>query len=304
MSAMIVDDLTLTYDGGGGVRTVSMKAADRAVTAVIGPNGAGKTVLFSILAGLSSPQSGSVRFGKPDARVAFCPDVPQFEPWLSASEVVRASLELTQRAPRRGGARAAERVDAALDACGLTVVAQRRIAAFSRGMLQRLGIAAALVTDPDILILDEPSSALDPVGRADVRALVEVEKTRRCVVLSSHLLSEVEVLADHIVVLDGGTVVGQGTPAELMRAGRKPVWAVRFDAPISESVCEGLTPAPGMRLTRVARDQLILEFATFADAASHLLPVVSEVGVPVLEIAPCGRDLDSFFARLLDGARA
>ncbi len=101
MSAMIVDDLTLTYDGGGGVRTVSMKAADRAVTAVIGPNGAGKTVLFSILAGLSSPQSGSVRFGKSDARVAFCPDVPQFEPWLSASEVVRASLELTQRAPRR-----------------------------------------------------------------------------------------------------------------------------------------------------------------------------------------------------------
>src|SRR5699024_2216947 len=151
-------------------------ADDRAVTAVIGPNGAGKTVLFSIIAGLARAGSGTVDFASPTARVAYCPDVPQFEPWLTALEVVETSLaisrESTGRARITRGTGGDGLAREALDACGLGTVMNRRVADFSRGMLQRLGIAAALVADPEILILDEPNSALDPIGRADVRNII------------------------------------------------------------------------------------------------------------------------------------
>lgn len=297
--ALIVDDLTLAYPRGGGIHGVTFTAADRAVTAVIGANGAGKTVLFSVVAGLCTPQAGAVAFAIEDARVAYCPDIPQFEPWLTASEVVQTSLALAQRATRTSGVDATRRAAAALDACGLGAVARRRIADFSRGMLQRLGIAAALVSDPEVLILDEPQSALDPVGRADMRALILAEGKNRCVLLSSHLLSEVELLADHVVVLDKGAVVANGTPAELLRAGRRPVWTVRFDAPVPAGRTLPRLEDSHVGLAREAADTVTLTFPSFAEAADRLLPCVQALGLPVLEITLRDDDLDSTFARLV-----
>ena len=119
---------------------------------------------------------------------------------MTATEIVETSLALSDASGDIS-------VSEALDQCGLTRVAHRRVADFSRGMLQRLGIAAALVLDPGLLIMDEPNSALDPVGHADVRHLIHEQKQHRCILLSSHLLSEVEQLADYIIVISEGRVI-------------------------------------------------------------------------------------------------
>ena len=305
-TALTVKDLTRVYPGGGGVRDIGFTVADRAVTAVIGPNGAGKTVLFSIIAGLTRAQSGSVDFTSPDARVAYCPDVPQFEPWLTAVEVVRTSLAVsreTMGSPSTGRTRFARDTDdvasGALRACGLGPVADRRVADFSRGMLQRLGIAAALVTDPDILILDEPNSALDPIGRAEVRDIITAQKRQRCILLSSHMLSEVEQLADHIVVIDQGRLVTQGTTAAILTEGLAPEWAIRLGAPPAITACELAAAVPEACFEFEADMLCTARFTSFDAAATSLVTALRTFDAPIVEVTLADRDLDASFARIV-----
>lgn len=296
-AALIIDDLTLVHPGGGGIRDVSFTAQDRGLTAVIGANGAGKTVLFTLIAGLASPQSGTIRFPGSGATVAYCPDVPQFEGWLTATEVVTTSAHTASTRGTR--ANAARQARDALDACGLAAVSHRRVADFSRGMLQRLGIAAALVTDPDILILDEPNSALDPIGRADVRELILDQRQRRCILLSSHLLSEVEALADHVITLDQGRVVAQGRPSELLGAGLEPVWTIRLTDPTELDLAELAGRVPQARFESDGSETCHVRFESFDAARDHLLAAVLALDTPVIEVTLRDRDLDAAFARLV-----
>lgn len=297
-AALKVGDLTRIYPGGGGIRGIDFTADERAVTAVIGPNGAGKTVLFSIIAGLARPESGTVEFASPNARVAYCPDVPQFESWLTALEVVEISLAMSRR--REDRARIVrETAREALEACGLGSVKDRRVADFSRGMLQRLGIAAALVTDPEILILDEPNSALDPIGRADVRGIITAQKRHRCILLSSHMLSEVEQLADHIVVIDQGRVITQGTTASILTEGIAPVWAIRLGTPAQISAADLAVAVPEARFEFDADMLCTVRFPSFESAAEHLVTALQTLRTPIIEVTLRDRDLDASFARII-----
>lgn len=302
-TALTVKNLTRVYPGGGGVRAIDFTADERAVTAVIGPNGAGKTVLFSIIAGLASAESGTVDITSPHARVAYCPDVPQFESWLTALEIVQISIAVARECPGRDGvARSgagAGRAREALQACGLGAVMHRRVGDFSRGMLQRLGIAAALITDPEILILDEPHSALDPIGRADMRALITEQKRHRCILLSSHLLSEVEQLADHIVVIDKGRLVTQGDTASILTAGLEPVWTIRLGAPAQISEDDLAAAVPEARFTFETDTLCTARFRSFDAAATQLMKALHHLRAPLLEVTLRDRDLDASFARIV-----
>lgn len=295
-TALRVSHLSRVFANGAGIHDICLSAQDRSVTAVIGPNGAGKTVLFSAITGLCPVDEGNVEVAT-GKTVAYCPDVPQFESWLTATEIVETSLALSDASGDIS-------VSEALDQCGLTRVAHRRVADFSRGMLQRLEIAAALVLDPGLLILDEPNSALDPVGRADVRRLIHEQKQHRCILLSSHLLSEVEQLADHIIVISEGRVISQGTTVDLLTSGREPSWTLRF--------LHSYEPDEQARLTaRLHRTFPSGSFATpttttctvrfpSLDMGTALLPkVMEQVDVPMLEVTLTGRDLDASFAHLV-----
>lgn len=297
-TALTVKNLTRVYPGGGGVRGIGFTAGERAVTAVIGPNGAGKTVLFSIIAGLAQAQSGTVDFASPNARVAYCPDVPQFESWLTAREVAETSLAVSREriVPDTGGDDFAR---GALDACGLRAVMDRRVADFSRGMLQRLGIAAALVTDPEILILDEPHNALDPIGRADVRDIITEQKRHRCVLLSSHMLSEVEQLADHIVVINEGRVLTQGTTASILTDGLEPVWTIRLGQPAQISAADLAVAVPEARFEFETDMLCTAHFRSFEAAATQLMTALRVFRSPVIEVTLRDRDLDTSFARIV-----
>ncbi|AGS36064.1 ABC transporter (plasmid) [Corynebacterium maris DSM 45190] len=302
-TALTVKDLTRVYPGGGGVRGIGFTADERAVTAVIGPNGAGKTVLFSIIAGLAQAESGTVYFASPKARVAYCPDVPQFESWLTALEVVETSLavsrESTVQARIARGTGGDGFARGALEACGLGSVMDRRVADFSRGMLQRLGIAAALVTDPEILILDEPNSALDPIGRADVRDIITEQKRHRCILLSSHMLSEVEQLADHIVVIDQGRVVTQGTTASILTDGLEPVWTIRLGKPAQISASDLAVAVPDACFEFETDTLCTARFRSFEAAATQLMTALHIFRSPIIEVTLRDRDLDASFARIV-----
>ncbi|MFE3103335.1 ABC transporter ATP-binding protein [Nocardia tengchongensis] len=199
-----LDGVDWTVDGPG-------------VIGLIGLNGAGKTTLIRSVLGLQKVSAGAVRVPIGLGAIGYCPDTPGFEPWLTAREVLTQS-----RAIGAGRDTGAWSADAALAAVDLERHSHRRAGGFSRGMLQRLGIAAALVREPEVLILDEPTSALDPEGRAAVLALMRDLGKRMTVVFSSHLLADVEDLADRLLVLHRGRVVFAGETEEFLQQHTAP----------------------------------------------------------------------------------
>ena len=216
-STVSTDDLVVstrglvkTYRDATALRGVALAVPRGAVYGLIGPNGAGKTTLLSILAGLRRPTSGEVDWRVPRPRIGVLVDTPQFEPWLTAYEVVDLARRLT--APQAP----AERVRAALDQAGLADAADRWVGGFSRGMLQRLGLAGCLVSDPEVLLLDEPVSALDPAGRREVLDLLARLAHSKTVLLSTHILADVQQLCDTVGVIHQGELRYQGPLATLL----------------------------------------------------------------------------------------
>ena len=155
------------------------------------------------------------------------------------------------------------------------------------------------MTDPEILILDEPNSALDPIGRADVRDLITAQKRQRCILLSSHLLSEVEQLADHIVLIDQGRIITQGTTGSILTAGLAPVWSIRLGAP-AQITASDLAVAVPEALFEFETDTLCTaRFRSFKAAATQLMTALNVFRSPIIEVTLRDRDLDASFARIV-----
>lgn len=215
-----IDSLTKRYGGFTAVDDVSFTARSGRVTGFLGPNGAGKSTTMRVMVGLTSPTSGSASIsGRPYAEL---PN-PGLEVGVlldaSAQHAGRTGREILTIAQRTMGLPKAS-VDQMLHRVSLTSTeADRRVRNYSLGMRQRLGIATALIGDPEVLILDEPANGLDPAGIRWMRDLLrEYADKGGTVLLSSHLLHEIEVIADDIVVIGNGRIVAQGTKAELLEA--------------------------------------------------------------------------------------
>ncbi len=207
------------------VRGVSFEVERGEIFGFLGPNGAGKTTTLKMLTGLIAPTRGSASiFGIPApspvamGRVGFLPENPYVYPYLTPHEFVT----LCGRLSGVHGARLARRVEAVLERVGVAYAMDRAVHTLSKGMLQRVGLAAALVHEPELLVLDEPMSGLDPVGRKEVRdLLVDERKAGRTVFFSSHILSDVEMLCDRVCILRRGEVVVAGRLHELLRSGAR-----------------------------------------------------------------------------------
>ena len=197
------------------------------VLGLLGPNGAGKTTALKILTGLLKPSRGSAwLLGEPVEATAsrrslgFLPEQPYFYDYLNGIEY----LELAGRLSGLTQAGAGERARQWLGRVGLGDHPRLVLRKYSKGMLQRLGLAAALVHDPELLILDEPMSGLDPFGRRDVRDLIAEQRERGVTVLfSSHILPDVEMLCDRVAILMGGKLIRVATVSELVEGGRQAV---------------------------------------------------------------------------------
>ncbi|HEY3513879.1 MULTISPECIES: ABC transporter ATP-binding protein [Kribbella] len=218
MSAIVVAGLTKTFGPVRAVHNLSFTVEPGTISGFLGPNGAGKTTTLRCLLGLVTPTTGTATIGgvryadlpHPSSTVGAVLESSSFHPARSARNHLRVLCTVNGYP--------AARADEVLALVGLTPVANRAVRGFSTGMRQRLGLAAALLGDPGVLVLDEPANGLDPEGIAWLRAFLRrLASEGRTILISSHVLSEVEQTVDDIVVIDKGTLVRQGSLAELAR---------------------------------------------------------------------------------------
>lgn len=257
---------------------------------LIGPNGAGKTTMLSILAGLRRSTGGTLDLGVDRRRMAVLVDTPAFEPWLSAREVVDLSRHLV--APERPR----DAVDEALVEVGLIEAADRRCGGFSRGMLQRLGLATCLVGDPEVFLLDEPSSALDPAGRREVLDLIGRLARSTTVVLSTHILADVQQVCDVVGVIDHGTLRYQGPITDLLaRTSSAYALHVRGD---TAGFATALTDEPWVAEVEELAPGRFRVVTSDAAAAEQRLPrLIAEHDLALVSSLPA-TDLETAFLEL------
>jgi ABC-2 type transport system ATP-binding protein len=284
--------LSKVYGSTVAVRGVDLQVAWGSVYGLVGPNGAGKSTLLGLIAGLRRPSAGAVRLGVARERVAVMPDTPSFDAWLTASEVVDLGRTmLGSTVPR-------EACDAALRETGLAGVASRRVGGFSRGMLQRLGIAVTIVAEPEVLLLDEPASALDPLGRHEVLELIGRLARRSTILFSSHILADVQRVCDTVGVLREGHLLYQGALETLLSERVQPAYLVRVRPPL-EPVADALRRAPwAAAVADVGFGQLRVEVTSVGDAERGIAATLAGVDARLISIEPVTADLESVFLEL------
>lgn len=187
-----LDELDLTIESGS-------------IHGLVGPNGSGKTTMLSIVAGLRRKTAGDITFGIERNRMMLMPDTPDFFPLLTTREIVDLA-----RYPFRNEV-SEESVEQVIDQVGLADSIDRRVGGFSRGMKQRLALASTLIAEPQLLLLDEPCSALDPIGRREILDAILRLKNKSTVLFSTHILSDVEDVCDSVTVVDRGKAIYRGS---------------------------------------------------------------------------------------------
>ncbi|NLT92953.1 MAG: ABC transporter ATP-binding protein [Actinobacteria bacterium] len=196
------------------LRGVDLEVAGNDVFGLLGPNGAGKTTTVKVALGLMRPTSGSVELGVPGvSHVGYLPENPYFYDYLSGREF----LGFCARLFGLGAERRRERVEALLREVGLQDAAGVHLRKYSKGMLQRVGIAQALVNDPELVLLDEPMTGLDPVGRVEVKRIIQgLQERGKTVLFNSHILSDVHELCTRVAIMREGRVAWSGTVDEAL----------------------------------------------------------------------------------------
>ncbi|MEK4227951.1 ABC transporter ATP-binding protein [Solibacillus sp. FSL H8-0538] len=229
MTCITVSNLTKIFGPQTVVQDVSFTLEKNTATALIGPNGAGKTTTLSMLTGLLEPTSGIIRMdGVRDIRaeIGFLPQYPQYFSWLSALEYTEMVAQLSTM-PKRDAKRVAQKM---LEFVGLGDALNKKTAIFSGGMKQRLGIAQALVHQPKLLLLDEPVSALDPVGRREIMNLLKEIQQDTTILYSTHILNDAEEMTDQVLFLRNGILVEQGSLSDVRERFDEPRYKVQFSS--------------------------------------------------------------------------
>ncbi|TCC63053.1 ABC transporter ATP-binding protein [Kribbella pittospori] len=286
-----VTGLTKRYGDTLAVDGVDLTVLPGEVYGFLGPNGAGKTTTLRILTGLIAPTSGSVRVlggapGQADVlgRTGSMIESPAFYPYLSGLDNLRLLAEYAE-VPR-------ERIDEVLDLVDLADRAKDRFSTYSLGMKQRLGVAAALLKDPELVILDEPTNGLDPAGMRDMRRLIrELGSEGRTVLLSSHLLGEVQQICDRVGIINSGRMVAEHNVEDLRGEQELVVRA----AP-RETAQTVLTEFLGTGMVHLYDDTLRVKVAP--DRAAEVNRVLVEAGIAVSELHSTERALEDIFFEL------
>ena len=231
MSSIRIEDLVKTYGKVRALDGLDLAVEPGTVFGFLGPNGAGKTTTMRILTGLARPTSGRAWVAGMDLasdgrhltrRIGYLPEEPAFYPWMTPREF----LDYLGRLYGLSAVERAARVKELLELVKLTEVRRRRIGGFSRGMRQRLALAAALVNRPEVLFLDEPASALDPAGRKEVLDLIEGLRGRCTVLMSTHILADVERVCDVIGIIARGKMIVQSRRETLLAQFATPVFEI------------------------------------------------------------------------------
>jgi ABC-2 type transport system ATP-binding protein len=293
LSVLRTCGLAKRYGSTHALAGIDLDVPEGAIYGLVGPNGSGKTTALELIAGLRRPSGGTIEHGVRQASIAYCPDAAEFEPWLTALEVLDASAGLVGRPQPR------EAIASMLDRVGLADAAGRRVSGFSRGMRSRLNLAAGLITGPELLIADEPAAALDPAGRREIVDLLAALAGSTALIVSSHDLADVERICDSIGVLARGRLVYQGPVAELLaRASPQLRVVVR---PPADRLRGALEASPWAR--SVVEDEpgeLVVDVTDPAGAELELPRLLAECEARLVEVGRAGVSLQDVFFELTE----
>jgi ABC-2 type transport system ATP-binding protein len=307
-AAIRAKGLTKRYGSVQALDGLDLDVPAGSIFGLLGPNGAGKTTTIRILTGLAAATAGTasvagieVGLDRPDLhrRIGYLDQDPRFYSWMQGREL----LELSGRLSGIPSTELRGRVDAMLARTGLTAAARRRIGGWSGGMRQRLGIAQALIHEPAVLFLDEPVSSLDPEGRRDLLDLIEGLRGQTTVVLSTHVLADVERVCDRVAILDRGRLVTEGSLEDLLSTHARPIYRLVLE-PHQETAAAalvdrlraadwttGVTTEPG-GVIRVA-------VGDAAAAGAGILPIVVTAGVRLAAFERARPTLEEVFLELV-----
>ena len=269
----------------------------------LGPNGAGKTTTIKMLMGLIYPSGGTATlFGRPvgdqaaKAKVGFLPESPYFYDYLTGREFLRFYGHLFGLL----GTALEKRIDELLDLVGMAHARDLQLRKFSKGMLQRVGIAQALINDPELVVLDEPMSGLDPIGRKEVRDLIfRLKESGKTVMFSSHILHDAELLCDRVAMIMKGKLVACGHVSELIAGDTTHEVEMVIDRLLPEAL-ERIKPLAGKVVLQGERVMVVLSNQQAVDQA---LDVVRSAKAKLVALTPHKASLEDLFIRKATGAQ-
>jgi ABC-2 type transport system ATP-binding protein len=309
-SAITTTDLTKHYPGVHALEGLSIDVPQGSIYGFLGVNGAGKTTALKILAGLTHPTGGtasvagvSLASGAAYKRaIGYLGQEPRFYDWMTARQTLRyvAGFYPWVQDPIE------RRIDGALEMTGITAAADRPTRSFSGGMRQRLGIAQALIGRPQVLLLDEPASALDPLGRRDVLDLMEGLRGEATIFYSTHILDDVQRVSDHVAILDEGRLVRAAPTHELLASFTRDLVRVSLGG-ATDATAGGLAALAGVASVQLeARDRDLATFLVQArpgqtNAVQRSVTAYAvESNLILVANAPEQADLEEVFLRLID----
>ena len=305
MSAIELTDLTRDFGRLRAVDHLSLRVPTGEVYGLLGPNGAGKTTTLKMLAGLISPTEGrAVVAGEPvrvgelsmglRRKVGFLAEEPAFYRWMTGTEFLVFVGRLYGRTEKQAYTRAAE----LLSVVDLGDRGGDRIKGYSRGMRQRLGIAQALVGDPQVLLLDEPASALDPIGRKEILDLIASLKDRATIIMSSHILDDVQRICTWVGIMRRGELLTEAPLEDLLRSYARPVFRVEVAERTAE-LADALRREPWLRELSAEGGGLRVLAAEPTEAQRRIPVLVADLGERLVEFAMVSPTLEDAFIQLV-----
>lgn len=298
-----IENLTKSFGKVTALQGLSLQVEAGAIYGFLGPNGAGKTTTLRILSGLAKPDRGGAWIMEKEVsnlsaeqrtHFGYLPEVPAFYTWMTPMEYLAGFVAPLYAIKGEGAKRRAAEI---LDLVGLSHAAHRRIGGFSRGMRQRLGLAQALIHQPPVLLLDEPVSALDPAGRKDVLDLIDSLRGDTTVLLSTHILSDVERICDAIGIITNGHLVAQGARQALLNQYAIPAIEIEADQDLSAWLEKART-LPFVENISQHNSSLRLVVNDLPRAQADLLNLLAEQGVALRRFEIVHPTLEDVFLRL------
>lgn len=304
--AIKINNLTKRYSGlwsqqpVDAVKNLNLEVHRGEIFGFLGPNGAGKTTTIKVLLGIIYPTSGEAYvLGRPAGdpqnhyKISYLPENPYFYDYMTGREILHFYARLFGiPEPERS-----KRVDALLDRVGLSRAANQPLRTYSKGMLQRIGLAQCLINDPELLILDEPTAGLDPIAHIDIRDLIlELRSQGKTLFISSHQLSDVEIVCDRVAILNRGELVRMGKLEDLLSGGHVEMIAEK----VPETVLEPIRQLGGRPSLHDGR--LIVEQPDDG-SIDRVIDLVRAHGGHIISVKPYRRTLEDLFVETIQGGR-
>ncbi|MEE1237422.1 MAG: ABC transporter ATP-binding protein [Turicibacter sp.] len=304
MAILEVKQLSKQFNSHSVIQNVSFSVPDGCIFGFLGQNGAGKTTMLNLILGLLKPSDGEiyvcgerVNYGetKTNRLIGYLPDVPEFYPYMNAREYLKLCGEVTGMSKDQIKSKSEE----LLHLVGLYNVNQK-IGRFSRGMKQRLGIAAALLNEPKLLICDEPTSALDPIGRKEILDILLAVKEKTTVIFSTHILSDVERICDQVAILHQGQLVLNGSLHEMKQYRKQNLISLEFQK-IEDKVrmLEALQSLDFITKLEVEENKLMMSVDNLRDGGRKVLEIALQLNISLQKYEVLEPTLESLFMEVV-----